>query len=84
MITAELLTVFAVTCLATSAFLAREHLQERRGLRVIFIGLFLGAAAGVAISWSGSLATARVLSVVMLAGVAVIVRGIYLEQGESG
>jgi len=54
--------------------------QERRGLRLIFIGLFVGAAAGIAISWSASLATARVLSAVMLAGVAVIVRGTYLEK----
>ena len=79
MSTSLMLTVFAVACLTASAYLARRHLLARRGLRRVFVGLFLAAVAGVAVTGSSSLVVARMLSVPMLAGIGLVIWGIYFE-----
>ena len=80
MSTPQFLTLFAFMCLVMSALLARTHLCHRYGLRRVFIGLFTAAGAGVFISIVPSLTLARLLSIPMLIGMGLVVRGIYLEK----
>ena len=71
--------IFAVALLGIASFLARHYLRERRGLRLVFLGLFTAGVAGVAISFS-PLVIARFLSALMLMGVVMMVRGIDFEK----
>ena len=80
MSTSLTLTLFAAACLITSAYLARRHLLVRRGLRTLFVGLFVAAAGGVAVAFSSSLWVARVFSVPMLVGIGLVIWGIRLEK----
>ncbi|MEW6159661.1 MAG: hypothetical protein AB1813_19705 [Verrucomicrobiota bacterium] len=80
MSTSLALTIFAVVCVVAAACLARRHLCARRGLRRVFMGLFLAAIAGVAVAQSSTLVAARVLSLPMLAGVGLVIWGVCLEK----
>ena len=74
------LTLFAAACLIASAYLARRHLRVRRGLRTLFVGLFVAAIGGVAVAFSSSLWVARVFSVPMLVGIGLVIWGIRFEK----
>lgn len=81
--TSQLLTTLAMACLLTAAFRALRHLRHRRGLRLVFTGLFVAGVAAVAITFS-TLIVAWLLSVLMLAGIAVVVVGIRVEGEAKG
>jgi hypothetical protein len=74
------LTISALICLCIAALRAQRHLRERKGLRLIFIGLFAAGISGVAISALLPSPGARFVALPMLAGMGLVVWGIRASQ----